>query len=550
MGKDAAVSAMKAGAHDYLLKNSLARLATTVLREIEDARARRDARREIIQARLELEQRVRQRTAELAETTEMLRQAHAAAEAATRAKSTFLAHMSHEIRTPMTAITGYADLLLEPGQTEEQRVQRINVIRKNSDHLLLLINGILDLSKIEAGEMTVEHVRCSPAQILNDVASTMRMHAAEKKLRLDVEVHGRIPQTIQSDPTRLKQILLNLAGNAIKFTSDGSVRVIARLEEGPPGPRMKFEVADTGPGISPESLGRLFQPFTQLDASTTRKFGGTGLGLAITKKLAKLLGGDVEVQSVPGSGSTFTLEIPTGPIDGVDRLCRTTTSRSVPRTHPLRPQPLGTVAGKILLAEDNLDNQVMLAHYLRQAGADVTVVGDGQAAYDAVMHSGQSFALVLLDMQMPVLDGYAAASRLRRDGYAGPILALTAHAMDEDRVKCIAAGCTDHLSKPIKREQLIAAVLRYLSYAEVLQSEADDQDIKQFIAEFVRRLPSQVAELQDWPDRHDLKRLDDLIHNLKGSGGTYGFERITEAAADRNGTRVRCPDGRNRAAVA
>jgi signal transduction histidine kinase/HPt (histidine-containing phosphotransfer) domain-containing protein len=530
LGEDSAVAAMKAGAQDYLTKGNLARLAPALLREIKDAQARHAAQIEILKGRQELEQRVQQRTAELAETTEMLRQSQAAAETANLAKSAFLAHMSHEIRTPMTAITGYADLLLESGQTEEQREHRINVIRKNGEHLLTLINRILDLSKIEAGEMTVENVPCSPAQVLNEILSTVRETAADKKLRLTMEIQGQIPAAIQSDPTRLKQILLNLAGNAIKFTENGDVRVVARLDEGPPAPRIIFSVADTGPGISEDSMARLFRPFTQLDASTTRRYGGTGLGLAITKKLANLMGGDVRVQSESGKGSVFTVEIPTGPIDGVARLSGPLESTCASEAPAATTAP-ARISGNILLAEDNVDNQHMLAHYLRQAGAEVLAVSDGQAAYDAVLKSDQSFALVLLDMQMPVLDGYAAASLLRRDGYAGPILALTAHAMEEDRAKCIAAGCTDHLTKPIKRDRLIAAVARYLpAAADAAMRDADDEDMQYFTAEFIRRLPSHVTQLLALADQHDLHRLDDLVHDLKGSGGTFGFESITEAA--------------------
>ena len=451
-------------------------------------------------------------------------------ESATLAKSAFLAHMSHEIRTPLTAITGYADLLLEPQQTESVRAQRISVIRRSGEHLLSLINGILDLSKIEAGAMSAEHIRVEPAQILNDISSIMRVRAAEKNLRLDFVIEGTIPRTIQSDPTKLKQILMNLMGNAVKFTGSGGVRVLVAMVESPDAPRLRIQIVDSGPGMSQEAIGRLFQPFTQLDASTTRRFGGTGLGLAISKRLVELLGGQLHVQSTPGQGSNFTVEVPTGSLKGVERVAGPLESMCASESAAGDQQPRpARIWGRLLLAEDNPDNQAMFAHHLRKAGADVVLVGDGQAACDAVAGADPPFDLILLDMQMPVLDGYAAASRLRHDGFKGPIIALTAHAMEEDRAKCVAAGCTDHLAKPIKRDVLIAAVARYLTGA-LQAEEAGDPKIQQLLGKFLRRLPEQVSRLRSSLAESRLLELDTLLHDLKGSGGTFGFSTITEAA--------------------
>jgi signal transduction histidine kinase/HPt (histidine-containing phosphotransfer) domain-containing protein len=540
MGEDRAVQAMKAGAADYLLKGSLARLAPAVEREIKEAETRRAAQRAVRQAHDDLELRVQQRTAELADAGEKLRLAHDAAESATRAKSAFLAHMSHEIRTPMTAITGYADLLLEPDQTEDERIERINVIRKNGEHLLSLINGILDLSKIEAGEMTVEKSPCSLPRILNDVASTMRARATEKNLQLEFEIAGEIPQTFQGDSTRVKQILLNLLANAIKFTDTGGIRVIARLNESSSEPRLRIEVIDTGIGMSPTDMSRLFRPFTQVDASNTRRFSGTGLGLTISRKLARILGGDVWVRSSPGEGSTFIAEFATGSLDGIPRLSgplELICTSTAPLPMFSAPQ---RIAGRILLAEDNVDNQRLLVHYLRKAGADVTLVSDGQSACNAVAESKKTFDLILMDMQMPVLDGYAATSRLRRDGYKGPIVALTAHAMEEDCGKCRAAGCTDHLPKPISRDELIGAIARHLSPApigideNILRSTLpdDDQEIRPFISEFLNRLPLQVNAIRLSLADNNLIQLLAQAHNLKGSGGMYGFDPISNCASD------------------
>ena len=247
-----------------------------------------------------------------------LERAHAAAQAATRAKTEFLANMSHEIRTPMTAILGYADLLRDPQLSRGEHHTYLNVIRRNGEHLLALINDILDLSKIEAGRMTIEQVACSPAAILHEVASLMQVRARLKNLAFEVACADRLPETIVSDPTRLRQILLNLVGNALKFTASGGVRVTCRMQAGGDRPRLAFEVRDTGIGLAPEEQSALFQAFSQADNSTTRRFGGTGLGLAISKRLAQLLGGDIEVESEPGRGSTFTLWLATAPLAQAD----------------------------------------------------------------------------------------------------------------------------------------------------------------------------------------------------------------------------------------
>jgi PAS domain S-box-containing protein len=474
--------------------------------------------------------------AELNANAERLRHAIASAEATTRAKSQFLANMSHEIRAPMTAIMGYAELLLEPEQSDDQRKDRINVIQKNGEHLLMLINDILDLSKIEAGEMQVERLPCSPARILNDVLSIMRVRAAEKALQLEVSIEGKIPETISSDPTRLKQILLNLVDNAIKFTDAGCVRIVVRFDQTKGHPHICFEVSDTGPGIDEGTIKRLFLPFTQLDASTTRRFGGTGLGLAITQQLANMLGGEVRVRSVVNGGSTFIAEVATGDMAGValidgplESICH-----DEPLAHP--DQPLPILHGRILLAEDDRDNQQLLAHYLRRAGAEVMIADDGQAACDAMRRSTQPFDLVLMDIQMPKLDGYAATSQLRREGYKMPIIALTAHAMAEDREKCLAAGYTDHLPKPLLRAQLLIAVAAYLSDAlkhvpePTIHSVLEDEDVRPYFEEFCMRLPSVVDQIQTKLTNQDIAGLQAIIHTLKGTGGLYGFPQITQAA--------------------
>jgi PAS domain S-box-containing protein len=427
------------------------------------------AEEELRRHRDHLEELVKDRTAQLNLAKE-------AAIAASHAKSDFLANMSHEIRTPMTAIIGYADVLLANAKSAED-INAINTIKRNGDHLLAVINDILDLSRIEAGKDNITRTTCSPVAVVAEVESLMRLRAVDKGLSFAVECDGPIPETICSDAVRLRQILINLVGNAVKFTVAGGVRLVVRLaKSGARGAaQVQFDVVDTGIGISEDQLNRLFQPFTQADESITRTFGGTGLGLAISKRLAQKLGGDLGAVSALGEGSTFSLTIDPGPLDGVRFV--TNPSRTV-RAEEQEAAPGAEVrftpGVRILLAEDGIDNQRLLAHFLTKAGAEVTVAENGEIALNKVLdtHTGHTrrrddpsgrFDLILMDMQMPVMDGYEATRRLRQAGFTGPILALTAHAMREDRQRCLDAGCDDHISKPIRHNAFLASVARYLA---------------------------------------------------------------------------------------
>lgn len=379
------------------------------------------------------------------------------AEAANRAKSEFLANMSHEIRTPMTAILGYADLLREDPDASTDvggRSEILNTIQRNGEHLLTVINDILDLSKIEAGRMSIEWRPASPVQILEEVCGTMRHRAVDKGLSLNVEV-GRIPEFILTDATRLRQILINLIGNAIKFTREGTVTVLMDHIDSPRSPRLRIRVIDTGIGIAPDRLGQLFTPFGQADSSMARRFGGTGLGLVISRRLAQALGGDMTVHSTPGLGSTFTAEVGAFAAD----------ESVVPREAPSRGAERATVTRsglRILLAEDGVDNRRLLVHLLRRAGHTVEAVENGRDAVDRISRSsGASFDVVLMDMQMPDMDGYAATEELRRRGCTLPIIALTAHAMSGDRQRCLASGCDDYLTKPVESVRLLEVCTRW-----------------------------------------------------------------------------------------
>jgi len=403
----------------------------------------------------------------LYQSNHALEAANQAAKAATEAKSAFLANMSHEIRTPMTAILGYAEILHANARTEED-IECSRTIKRNGDHLLGIINDILDLSKIEAGKLSVERVPCSPATIVADTASLMRVRAKAKNLALTVHYDGPIPATVQSDPTRLRQALLNIVGNAIKFTEVGSVRLVVRLLSDNIGdPKLQFTVEDTGIGITEDQIAGLFRPFTQADSSISRTFGGTGLGLAISKRLVEMLGGDIAVSSLPGKGSAFTLTVDTGPLDGVPLVESPNETLGERRNNNAElPADIGLPPHcRLLLAEDGPDNQRLLAFLLRKGGAEVVVAENGQVAVDLALNAiaeDQPFEAILMDMQMPVMDGYEATRRLRVARYSGPIIALTANAMKEDRQKCLDAGCDDYLSKPVDRTTLLTTVARHL----------------------------------------------------------------------------------------
>ncbi|MCI0652275.1 MAG: ATP-binding protein [Planctomycetes bacterium] len=401
---------------------------------------------------------------------EELARAKVAAEAASRAKSEFLANMSHEIRTPLTALLGYADLLAGDDLPAVVRLDHIRTIQRNGQHLLALINDILDLSKVEAGQMTLERVPCSPAQVIADVADLMRERANAKGLAFSVQYCDSIPHTIVTDPTRFRQILMNLVGNAIKFTESGEVRISVAIEESECTDSiglvrlLRLEIADTGIGMKDEQVAMLFHPFTQADSSVSRRFGGTGLGLAVSAKLAKLLHGSIRVQSTPGRGSLFTLDLT---IEEPQRAGSSHDSRvamaeaCMESVVPAAVDEAGERAlanARVLVAEDALDNQRLIAFHLRRAGAVVSVADNGRMARDMALAgaaAGEPFSMIFMDMQMPEMDGYSATRELRQSGYTGPIIALTAHAMAEDRMRCLEAGCSGYATKPIQASALL-----------------------------------------------------------------------------------------------
>jgi signal transduction histidine kinase/CheY-like chemotaxis protein len=393
---------------------------------------------------------------------------------ASQAKTQFLSCMSHEIRTPMTAILGYTNLLKEQYQSEIEKSQTcdfIDAIERNGLHLLSVIDDILNLAKIEAGKLTVEKIPISVTNLLADVAALIKVQADVKHLAFSVELETTIPKTIFCDAVRLRQILLNLLGNAFKFTSKGKVTLkvgyntITRL--------IYFDVIDTGIGLTELQISRLFTAFTQADSSTTRKFGGSGLGLTISKNFAQLLGGDITVRSEPGVGSRFRVIVDSGcseEVDFIDSIKPKISEVNTPNQAQSRSSMPSLEGLRIMLLEDGEDNQRLLRHFLTKAGATVSIFANGKLGIESVTTDGQldsplkktfPFDIILTDMQMPELDGYGTAQMLRQKGCNHPIIALTAFAMESNAEECIRAGCNDYLSKPVKRESLLEMCARW-----------------------------------------------------------------------------------------
>ncbi len=399
----------------------------------------------------ELERQVEERTREL-------ESARSEAILANEAKSRFLAMMSHEIRTPMTAILGFAELLGAADATPAQRAECARTINRHGEHLVAVINDILDLSKLEAGRMTVELLPCSPITCVSDVLDLYRVRAGERGIKLELVRETALPERVMTDPTRFRQAVMNLVANAMKFTERGSIRVHVAMNHDSGRDMLVVRVVDTGIGMTKEQVSRLFAPFAQADDSTTRRFGGTGLGLSITRRLAELLGGDVAVSSVPGEGSSFTLRIDPGDVSGCEPVEPSEAGLAAPAhdrdTDARRP----TLVARVLFADDAPDNRRLFSHHLTRAGAVVDVVADGRAALEAALaawrrHRG--YDIVMLDVQMPEMGGVEAVRLLREAGYDGLVVALSADAMSEAHRAGLDAGFDEYLTKPIAGSVLI-----------------------------------------------------------------------------------------------
>ncbi len=501
---------------------------------------------------------------ELEEKERELRKAVESADAANRTKSEFLANMSHEIRTPMNSILGFTDVLRRGFANDEPTRQHyLDTIHSSGKHLLELINDILDLSKIEAGRLEVERKACASCDLIAEVVTMFTVPAQNKGISLEFITAGPVPETILTDPTRLRQIIANLVGNALKFTEAGGVKIVARLLPLGEKPQLAIDVIDSGIGISPDGLSKIFNPFVQADSSVTRRFGGTGLGLTISRRFAAALGGDLTVASEPGRGSTFTVTLDTGPLDGIRMLdapqAQTSSARSRSRSATKLPK---LPPARVLVADDGEANRQLIAVILTRAGLLVESAENGEVAVD--LATSKPFDLILMDMQMPVLDGYAATTRLRQMGLSIPIGALTANAMKGDEEKCRAAGCTAFVAKPIDIDELLRCLAEQLQGITGLDKKArsivsreapprsegplstpvatrrrpplvsslpmDDPEFRKIVAGFIPRLREQAVAMQAAWQRRDFAELARLSHWLKGAGGTVGFDALTDPA--------------------
>lgn len=398
------------------------------------------------------------------------------------AKGEFLANMSHEIRTPMNAIIGFSEVLAEEKLTDEQQ-HHVDIIQESAKSLLQLINNILDFSKIEAGKVDIEVIDCSMEQLLAVIESLMRPQAVEKGLAFEILQCGELPAEIRTDPVRLRQCLINLINNAIKFTEKGHVYVNVSLQEVDDKAYIRFDVEDTGIGIPSEKQGLIFEEFAQADGSNTRRYSGTGLGLPIAKKLVHLIGGELTVRSEVGEGSVFRLTIPAGvdvksqPL--LDKYKLVTELKQGPDTSEA---PNGDkFSGCVLVAEDSKTNQALIKLLLERFGLQVTIAEDGKEAVRKALE--QPFSLIFMDIQMPNMNGYDATKLLRKNGITTPIVALTAYAMKGDKEKCISVGCSDYLPKPVDRQELLKTIRKYLlSKNETLGEEIDSvkSEVDQF----------------------------------------------------------------------
>jgi signal transduction histidine kinase/DNA-binding response OmpR family regulator len=501
-----------------------------------------------------------ERTNELAAANVELFEARRVAEDTNQLKSEFLANMSHEIRTPLNGILGFTKLLETQRETlsSEAIDEYLATIRRSAEHQLELINDLLDLSKIEAGKLTIEKVPCKPASIISEVLSSLRLAAESKHLKLEQSFGSAIPETIQSDPRRLKQVLLNLVGNAVKFTESGSVLLVVRVSEEGPSARLAFDVIDSGIGIASDKLESIFDPFVQADGSVTRKFGGTGLGLAISRRLANAMGGDLRVKSVLGKGSTFTVTIDPGNTDEVKMLTSPSEafSRRPSRGSALTGDAKRLSGMKVLVVDDGDTNRRLIVTVLKLAGANPTAVEDGQQAVDTIAANGQEFFdVVLMDMQMPILDGYQATRKLRSQGITTPIVALTAHALAGSDDQCFEAGCSAYLTKPIdpeglvefletkvtirSRQEVAAPARRAAEPATSLSTDEtpivsklpmDDAEFREIVREFVGTLDNRMDLMRQFLAKGEFRELSQQAHWLKGAGGTVGLNVFTHPA--------------------
>jgi len=478
-----------------------------------------------------------------------LRAAKDSADAANRAKSEFLANMSHEIRTPMNAILGFTEVLRRGYHRSDEEMHRhLDTIHASGSHLLELINDVLDLAKVESGRLEVERIACAPHRLIGEVVNVLAVRAQEKGIGLRFSCRGAIPATVRTDPMRVRQIVTNLVGNAIKFTEQGGVNVEVGMDAH--SGSLCINVADTGIGIAAGKVAGIFEPFVQAESSTTRRFGGTGLGLTISRRFARALGGDITVKSVPGRGSVFSVRLDPGPLEGVDWI-DADTATAAPRPSARQAQARWVFSGRrVLVVDDGAENRELVRLLLEGAGVEVVEADNGAVAIQRLQ--GQRFDLLLMDVQMPVMDGTEATRRLRAAGVTTPIVALTANAMKGYELELREAGFSSYLTKPIDIDRLLAEAASWLGGGQERQLSTDREvlqpapshrmeepvvsrlashgRLRGVARKFALQMPERLRCLDVACGEGNLAEVASIAHWLKGTAGSTGYDAFTAPA--------------------